>query len=252
MIAITRGISPNMADCELVHLERQPLNLELLRAEHATYARTLRDLGCAVVELPPLEEHPDSVFVEDTAIVFDQFALLTRPGAESRRGEVSSVARILGEYRELFWISEPGTLDGGDVLVAGTDVFVGLSSRSNAEAVEQLRFLLGPRGYQVHAVEVQNCLHLKSAATWIGDGQMLVNLEWVDPSAFAGYELVEVDPAEPAAANALRLRQVLIHGASYPRTRSRLEERGHQVVPVDISEIAKAEGAVTCCSLILR
>lgn len=251
-IAVTRSISASMDRCELVHLERTPLDLELLRRQHDSYERVLVELGCELIRLPAADELPDSVFVEDTAVIFDDFAVITRPGAASRRPETSSVAAALERYLELFEIQAPGTLDGGDVLRIGRQIFVGMSSRSNADGIDQLEAIVRERGYELHRVGIRRCLHLKSAATWIGEERLLVNPEWVDVSVFDDLQLIEVAIGEPAAANAVRVGDVVIHGSAYPETRKRMEAMGIRVVPVDISEIAKAEGAVSCCSLLLN
>jgi dimethylargininase len=192
------------------------------------------------------------VFVEDIAVVFDELAVITRPGAVSRRAEVPAIVAALGRCRELRFIEPPATIDGGDVLVAGKRVFIGRSSRTNGDAVAQMRRVLAPHGYDVCALTVHECLHLKSAVTSIDDGVVLLNPEWIEPIAFHDYGIVEVDRAEPAAANALRLRDRLIYPSAFPRTAERLASRGLRVVTVDVSELAKAEGAVTCCSLILE
>ncbi len=248
--AITREVSPGIARCELTHVPRTPIDLQRARAQHTAYVACLAGLGCRVLTLPAAPELPDSVFVEDAAVVLDELAVLTRPGAESRRGEVAAVAAALRPYRRLASIVAPATVDGGDVLHVGRRLFVGLSSRSNVAAVEQMRALLEPYGYTVLGVPVAGCLHLKSAVTQVADGLLLVNRDWVDGNAFPGLKLVEVHPAEPFAANALLVGQALVYPAAFPRTRARLEAHGLAVHTVDVSELAKAEGAVTCCSLI--
>jgi dimethylargininase len=192
------------------------------------------------------------VFVEDIAIVFDELAIVTRPGAESRRRETSAVAAALAAYRPLHTIEPPATVDGGDVLVVGRRVFVGRSSRTNEAAVVQIRQILQPYGYTVRDTVVHGCLHLKSAVTALADDVLLVNRAWIDAAAFEGFTLVDVEPAEPAAANALRLDDRIIFPAAFPRTAERLTQRGLRLTIVDAAELAKAEGALTCCSLIVR
>jgi dimethylargininase len=177
---------------------------------------------------------------------------MTRPGAESRRGEVNAVAAALWPYRRMASIEPPGTLDGGDVLVAGRTVFAGLSSRSNSEGIAQLAALCGAMGYAVRTVPVRGCLHLKSAATVISERELLVNPGWIDLPELRRFDVVEVAPGEDAAANVARVGRGLIAAAAFPRTIERLEQRGYTVTTVDVSELAKAEGAVTCCSLIFR
>jgi dimethylargininase len=250
-IAITRPVSASIGQCELTHLDRQPIDVTLARAQHGQYEQALVALGCRVERLPEEPELPDAVFVEDAAIVLDELAILTRPGAASRRPETRTVAPALEPHRRLVAIRAPGTLDGGDVLRVGKTLYVGLSGRSNRAAIDQMRALLAPLGYAVHGVRVDGCLHLKSAVTQVAADTVLVNRDWLDVSAFEDLHLVDVDPAEPTAANALRIGEAVIYAAAYPRTRVRLEARGIVVHTVDVSELAKAEGAVTCCSLIL-
>jgi dimethylargininase len=250
-VAITRAVSPAMEACELTHLPRVPIDVELARAQHRAYEQALIDAGYRVERLDTSPEMPDSVFVEDIAVVFDELAIITRPGAESRRRETPAVAEALAAYRALHVIQPPGTVDGGDVLVAGRRVFVGRSSRTNDSAIVQMRQLLGPRGYTVCDTAVRGCLHLKSAVTALDDDLLLVNRDWIDAAAFGGFTLVEVDPEEPAAANALRLADRIMVSASFPRTADRLARRGLRLEIVEASEVAKAEGAVTCCSLIV-
>ena len=193
---------------------------------------------------------PDSVFIEDTAIVLPEVAIIARPGAASRRGETATVAEALRPYRHLAQIETPGTMDGGDVLVTGHRVFVGISGRTNAEGARQLRAILAPHGYAVQEIEVRGYLHLKSAATLVGEDLLLMNSAWLPSSPFSAFDRIEVDPREPMAANAVLAGGQVICAAASPRTRERMERRGLQVRSVDASELAKAEGALTCCSLI--
>lgn len=256
-MATTREISPAFKDCQLTHLPRAPIDLDRARAQHADYEWALVEAGITVRRLHAGPDMPDSVFVEDIAVVFDELALITRPGAESRRAETPAVLDALSRvqnlhFRPLAMIEEPGTLDGGDVLVVGRQVFVGLSQRTNASAIDQLRRIVGQADYSVRAVPVQKCLHLKSAVTAIGPETLLINRDWIPAEAFAGLELVDVDPTEPYAANALLLGDRVIYPSAFPRTREKLEARGLNVRTVDVSELAKAEGAVTCCSLIFN
>jgi dimethylargininase len=251
LIACTRAVSPTLADCELTHLERQSLDIARAAREHDAYESLLRQLGATVRRLPAEPALPDAVFVEDTAVVLEEIAVITRPGAASRRPETASTAAALAAHRPLAHIDAPGTLDGGDVLVASRRVFVGLSTRSNRAAIDQLARLLRPLDYEVVPVAFGGCLHLKSAVTRVADDLLLLNPRWVDPAVFGGYRAVAVDPTEPHAANALALGGAVIHPLHFPRTRARLEAEGLRVAPVAMSELAKAEAGVTCCSLIL-
>jgi len=250
-IAIVRDVSPSLDACELTHLARQPIDAARAALEHEDYLRCLTSLGVEVVRLPAEPELPDSVFVEDVGVVLDELAVITRPGAVSRRAETSAIAEALRHYRDLVFIEEPATVDGGDVLVIGRQVYVGLSSRTSASGVAQIRHVLEPLGYRVTIVAVDGCLHLKSAVTQVAPDTVLINRTWVDSDAFRGMRLVEVDPTEPHAANALRIRDSVVYPAAFEHTRDRLCRLGIRVVPVDLSELSKAEGGVTCCSLII-
>lgn len=250
-LALTRAVSRSLSRCELTHLARRPIDLDRARAQHHAYEQALSALGARVVSLPEEPDLPDSVFVEDTAIVLDDVAVITRPGAESRRLETPTIARALAPYRALCTIEPPGTIDGGDVLRIGSTLFVGRSGRTEPQAISQLREHVAPHGITVVAVAVKGCLHLKSAVTQIDEDRVLVNPAWVNPGDF-GLAWIEVDPDESSAANALRLGGSLLYPASYPRTRERLSRAGLTVLSVDVSELEKAEGAVTCCSLVLQ
>ena len=251
-MAVTRGVSPDIGECQITYLTREKIDVGLAEEQHRRYEECLSRLGCAVRRLPAEASMPDAVFVEDAAVVLDELAVIARPGAETRRAETAAVAEVLAEYRPLRRIRSPGTLDGGDVLRVGRTLYAGLTSRTNAAGVERLRSLVSAHGYQVRAVEVEGCLHLKSAATRVGARTLLINRAWVDAGAFEGMELVDAAPEEPAGANALLVGETVIHPLACAETRKRLEERGLAVEAVDISELAKAEGGVTCCSLIFR
>jgi dimethylargininase len=252
LIAITREVSPSLAACELTHVERSPIDAVLASAQHRDYQRVLASLGCRVLSLEAEPALPDAVFVEDVAVVLDEVAVMTRPGAPSRRGEGDSVADILRRYRPLCAIEAPGTLDGGDVLRIGRTLYVGRSARTNADGLAQLQALVAPFGYVVRAVAIRGCLHLKSAATAVADGPVLLQPDWVDPDAFAGLRIVAVDPDEAHAANVVRIGAHVVMPACFPRTWQRLVDAGIQVTTVDVSELQKAEGAVTCCSLLFE
>ncbi|HEX9385857.1 MAG TPA: arginine deiminase family protein [Anaerolineales bacterium] len=252
VVAITRDVSPRFNECEITQIERTPIDLDIARAQHREYVNVLKKLGCNVIELPAEADLPDSVFVEDTAFILPEVAVITRPGADSRKPETESIIRTLSPYIKLIHIREPATIDGGDVLVFGKNIYVGLSSRSNNEAIKQLNELLCDYGYSVTGVEMHDCLHLKSAVTRLDDTTLLINRSWVDTPDFENFDWIEVDPSEPFAANCLPIGESIIFPAAFPKTRARLQERGYKIVTVDVSELAKAEGAVTCCSLIIQ
>jgi dimethylargininase len=252
MLAITREVSRAIEHCELTYIDRTPIDLLRARAQHGQYLEALRALGLDVIALPEEPSLPDSVFVEDTAIVLDEVAVLTHPGADSRKPEVASMEAALAPHRSLLRITSPATLDGGDVLTVGKQIFVGQTLRSNPAAVEQLQALLQPYGYTVRGVAVKNCLHLKTGVSQVAGNTLLINPNMISKTDLPGFDFIEVDPSEPEAANALLVGGTLIYPSAYGKTRARLQRLGQPIVTVDADELAKAEGGVTCCSLIVR
>ena len=252
MKAITRKVSPAIAECEITHIKRRTIDNDLASRQHHAYEQLLTDLGCDLISLPAEADLPDSVFVEDAAIVLPELAIITRPGAESRRPETKSIAKALRPYRELIHIQPPGSVDGGDVLVLDEKVYVGLSTRSNTAAIEQMQAGLSRFGYDLVGIHIEGVLHLKSAVTRVGPGTLLVNPAWVDASLFPGWDMIEIDPSETYAANGLLIGNTVIYPAAFPKTQARLETHGIKTAIIDLSELAKAEGAVTCCSLIFE
>jgi dimethylargininase len=252
LIALTRDVSPDIGRCELTHLQRQPIDVNLAMTQHRHYEDCLARFGYEVRRLHADPGLPDAVFIEDTCVVLPELAVITRPGADSRRPETRGVAEAMQPFRTLRYIEPPATLDGGDVLRIGKSVFVGLTNRTGAAAIEQLRRMLDPYGYSVSPVRVTGCLHLKSAVTAVSEDTVLVNPTRVDSGVYRDFTRIGVDPSEPAGANALLARGVVVYPTSYPRTRERLERRAIGVEPVDMSELSKAEGGVTCCSLLFE
>jgi len=251
-IALVRDVSPALARCELTFLPREAIDVERAVAQHAAYGRLLASLGLEVVSLPADAAQPDCCFVEDVAIVLDEVAILTHPGAPSRRAEVEVVAAALETYRPLARIPPSARLDGGDVLALGRRLYVGASGRTDTAGAEALAGLVSPFGYAVVPVRVSGCLHLKSAVTAIGDEAVLANPDWIDMTPFAGVEVVGVAAEEPGAANVLHVRGSVIAHEGFPRTADRLAARGLDIRTVDVSEFLKAEAGVTCKSLVFR
>jgi dimethylargininase len=251
LLAITRQVSRSIINCELTHLARTPINVARARQQHERYEAALKQLGVAVLSLPEEPALADSVFVEDMALVLDECAVMLRPGAESRRPETQSIEHALAPYRALFHVKAPARVDGGDILRVGKQIYVGISTRSDTNSAEQLQALLEPFGYEVHAVAVTGCLHLKSAVTQVRVDTLLINPAWVDKSQFGDVKFIEIDASEPYAANALLVDTCIIYPESFPNTQKRLESAGIELVSVPADELAKAEGALTCCSLIL-
>ena len=249
--ALTRPVPNSIDRCELTHLERTPIDVERATDQHEQYENTLQAIGCAIERIEAAHELPDSVFVEDAAVVLDELALITRPGASSRRAETAGVARAVARHRPIHEMTAPATMDGGDVLRIGRTIYVGISSRTNEEGARQLAAAAAPFGYTVECVRVSGCLHLKSAITSLGDAIVVCNPQWVDARVFKKCEAIPVDPAEPFAGNVLRVDASLVCAAAYPRTADVLHRRGYDVHLVDVSELAKAEAGVTCCSVIV-
>ncbi len=252
LIAITREVSTSVNNCQLSFHAREPIDVAKAIAQHRAYQDCLAELGVRVVSLPAEPELPDAVFVEDPAVVVDEVAVISITGSPSRRPEARSLADALSRYRPIKFLREPATLDGGDVLRIGRRVFVGLSQRTNEEAFSQLRGVLGAFDYEVRPVDVKDCLHLKSACSYIGNDTILINRSWIDAERFRGFQLLDVPNEEPAAANALLLKDIVIIPASFSRTRALLEQRGVRVRTIDLSELQKAEAGVTCGSLIFN
>jgi dimethylargininase len=264
VVALTRAVPRSIDRCELTHVERTPIDYAKAVEQHDAYEAALRRVGCEVRRLPDAHDLPDSVFVEDTAVVFDDVAVIARPGAASRRGEVEAMAEALRPYRRLVFIQAPGTLDGGDVLVTPGRVFVGISGRTNADGARQLATHASPLGFETIPVPVTGCLHLKSAVTALGAlrhggvdlrpkgrSYLLIHPDWVDPAFFADYELIETDASEPMAANVLTIGDRVICADEHPKTRRRLEAHGLVTLPVPAAELARAEGGVTCGSVLI-
>ncbi len=260
--AITRAVSPAIVNCELSFISRQPIDLQVARQQHHAYEQLLEKLGARVISLPAEPYLPDSMFVEDPAIVLNELAVVFPLGTESRRPEAASLAQAISRFRKIEHITLPGTLEGGDILRIGSRLFVGLTKRSNAEGIRQLAAILAPFDYEVIGVPVSGCLHLKSAVTYIGRKQasgsratfatLLANRAWFNTEAFTGFEWIDVDPGEPHAANALAFQSTVIFPASFPKTCARIEAAGFHVTPLDISELQKAESGLTCSSLIFE
>lgn len=248
---LVRPPSPALADGELTHLERVPVDAALAAAQWARYVDVFRDQGWAVRELPAADQHPDGVFVEDTVVVFDDLMVLTRPGALSRRGEVESMRPVAAATgREVAEITGPGTLEGGDVLKVGRTVYVGRTLRTDAEGAAQLRALLEPRGWTVVEVPVTKALHLKTAVTALPDGTVIGYPPLVDdPAVFESF--LAVPEAQGTAVVVLDEDTVLLSEGA-PGTAALLRERGLTVRTTPVSEFEKLEGCVTCLSVRVR
>jgi len=246
--AFTRAVSPRLAECETSQVFEGRIYPARAAAQHAAYEAALAEAGLAIVRLEPLDDYPDGTFVEDVALILGEHAIVTRPGAPSRAGEADSTARGLAGAFTIHRLAT-GHIDGGDVLAIGDTLYVGLSGRSDRAGIEALAALAGPLGYRVVPVAVSGCLHLKSAATWAAPF-LIHNPNWVSAESFANVEPIAVAPGEPYGANVVTAGGRLLAAADSPRTAAALAARGFDVVSLDISEIRKADAALTCMSLI--
>jgi len=251
MIAITRDVPSTIARGLRTHAGNVAIDLELARKQHEDYRHALETCGCDLIRLLADDDHPDSVFVEDSAVVLDGTAVIARSGAVARRREGKLLEPLLPENLEITSIEAPGTLDGGDVLVVGKQIFAGLSTRTNAEGIEQLSRIASRIGYRTSPVEVHGCLHLKSAASAIGEGKVLLNPELIDASSLGDIDRVLIPGNEAEGANVLLLGNRVICSVAFPATVGLLSDLGLTPIAVDNSEMRKAEAGVTCSSIII-
>jgi len=249
LIAITRDVSASLGDCEVTFIERRPIDVDRARVQHAAYVAALEAIGLVVVRLPALDALPDAVFVEDPVHVLDEVAIALSPGASSRRAEVEPLIDAISAYRPIERIGPPATIDGGDILRIGRRLYVGRSMRTNDAGILALGSIAGRYGYEVRAVPMKDCLHLKSGCTSIG-GQLLINPEWIDADAFREHDTLSVPEGEPSAADILVLPGTIIMPASFQRTAALLRSEGHHVITIDVSEFQNAEAGVTCLSVV--
>lgn len=252
MLALTHVPSPLLDDGQRTHVERIPIDFELALEQHASYCQMLRDCEVRVITLNVNRDLPDSVFIEDTAIVLDEIAVLALPGAAVRRLEVAGIEPELEKHRPLRRIEPPATLDGGDVLAVGRQLLVGRSSRTNNAGIAALSKIVRPLGYDVQAVLVRDCLHLKTACTALPDGSLLVQPKWLNLQDLRNYEVIPVPESEPWAADVLLVGTRVCVPVAHPLTENLIRRRGFEVRTADLSEFAKAEGGITCLSLLLN
>ena len=251
MNAFTRRPALALVNCEVGYAPRKDIDLHLAFQQHAAYCQALRQMGVDVEVLPPEEAFPDSVFIEDNAIILDELAVVTPMGAPSRQGEPALLLDVLARHRRLVTISPPATIEGGDVLRMGKRLYVGVSTRTNQAGVEALRAIAEPLGYEVTPIGIQACLHLKTACTSLDDETLLANPAWLDSDALETFRLLHVPAQEPFGANILRLPGGVLVQASSPLTRDLIEARGYATTRVELGEFAKADAGPTCLSLLI-
>jgi dimethylargininase len=249
--ALTREVSTSLADCEVTFVVRDAIDVDRAIRQHSRYTQLLRSHGYTVLRLPARHDLPDAVFVEDPVIVLDEIAVALRAGAPSRRAEVESIEPVLESFRDVRRITEPGTVDGGDVLCIGRTLYVGRSTRSNTEGIRQLGVTVAAFGYRVVPVSMHDCLHLKSGCTWLGR-EILLDPARIEETAFADLPIVHVPAGEPDAADVLLLDDAIVMADTFPRTAERVRSLGHVVEVIDVSEFQKAEAGVTCLSVLFE
>ncbi len=252
MLAITHVPSPQLDQGQRTYVAQTSIDYGRAVRQHQEYCRLLRQYGADVCTLEVNQHLPDCVFVEDTAIVLDEVAVLASMGTASRQPEPAGIESELRKYREIERVEAPATLEGGDVLRVGRTLLVGLSSRTNAAGVKALEAIVRRYGYEVVPVPVRQCLHLKTACTALPDRSLLVNPAWVDARALREFEWVPIPEEEPWAANTALVGKAVWVAAGLVRTTDLIRQRGFEVQTIDLSEFAKAEGGVTCLSILLR
>jgi dimethylargininase len=254
ILAMTHVPSPNMNAAIRTHAEFQDIDLALAKTQHEAYRLALAKAGAEVRLLDVNREHPDAVFIEDTAIVLDEIAIITSMGAEARQAEPAGIEIELARYRTTMTrILPPATLEGGDVVCVGKMLFVGQTARTNRAGIDALARITEPFGYFVVGVPVEGCLHLKTACTALPNGALLINpacLPNLEP--LRKIDRVEVDPSEPSGANVVVVGENVCMSDAYPRTADRIRQGGHakEIHPVRLTEFAKADGCATCLSLV--
>jgi dimethylargininase len=251
MLALTQTPSLRMDLGVRTYVGREQLDFSRVLDQHAGYCRALAAAGAGVRVLEVNSRFPDGVFLEDTAVILDKLAIVASMGTPARTEETLGVEQVLREYRDVVRLAPPAKLEGGDVLQVGKTLLVGLSQRTNSAGSEALSQVAKPLGYNVIAVPVRGCLHLKTACTALTDGRLLVHPSWLDVSPLRGFPLIPIPPQEPWAANVLLVGQTVVLAATHVRTAELIAKLGFQTRPVEISEFAKAEGGVTCLSLLI-
>ena len=252
LVAVTNVPSPLLYLGVRTFADEAAVDYAVALREHEQYRDALRRCGCRVISLEVNRDHPDSVFVEDTALVLDEVAIMMSPGAASRRDEPRAIEQTLREYRHIVRVESPATIDGGDIVLSGRQLYAGESQRTNVAGISALATLSRGFGYNVTSIPVFGCLHLKSACSALPDGRFLVNADWIDVSPLPSQRLLHVPDSEPWAGDVLVIGERIIVSDAFPETIELLARQGWEVVPVAVSEFAKVEGGVTCLSLVFN
>jgi dimethylargininase len=251
LLALTHVPSPRMQACQRTFVPESEIDYPLAARQHERCRQTLRECGAEVIALDCNIDLPDCTFIEDTAIVLDEVAIIASMGPASRRTEPEAIEAELRRYRRIIRIDPPATLEGGDVLRIGKKLLVGLSARTNQGGIDAIRKATAPFGYETIAIPVHDCLHLKTACTALPDQSILVNPNWVDPDALRPFAFEPIPKDEPFGGNVALVGSTVLIAESHPQTAALIRSRGFEVRTIDISEFQKAEGGVTCLGILL-
>lgn len=246
--ALVRPV-PNSYD-KCIRTNTEGIDVELAKKQHMEYCKALENLGLKLLWARGDDTLPDSCFVEDTAVVFGEKAVVCNMKMESRKGEVVEIAKMLEKMKKVYCIEPPATIDGGDVLKIGKEVFVGLTARTNIYAVEQLRKILENDGFNIIPVKVDGVTHFKSVCTYLGNGYVVLAEGYFNADVFKGYNRLVVPPSEQYASNCLAVNGVVLMAKGYPKTRRLIEREGFTIQELEMSEFRKGEGALTCLSIL--
>lgn len=252
LIALTHTVSPKITEGEVTFIDRQTVSYDLALQQHDAYCKALKDCGAEVKKLSVNLDYPDSCFIEDTAIVLDEIAIITSMGIASRQREPEAIIPELAQYREIIHIELPAKIEGGDVLQVGRRLYVGVSRRTNIQGCHQLARILKQWNYEVVPVELKNCLHLKTACTAIDEETILLNPRWVAPETFSDYKVLSIPEEEKWAANTIRIKNTILLQHGFPRTFELLDKNHNSLEILDISEFRKLEAGLSCLSIIFQ
>ncbi len=250
--AVVGSVSRNINQCELTYRQREHIDYFKARAQLNEYSQALRTLNVDVIEAEAVDCYPDCCFVQDTAVVLDEICVIASMGASSRVGEVRSMETVLSRFRRIRRIMPPATLDGGDVIQLGRQIFVGASRRTNARGITRFKELVEPYGYKLTPVDVNGGLHLTTGCGIVNDETVIVNPRWLDADAFKGLRRLQVAEDEPWAANTIRVESTVCVEQHAPKTLDQIQPYISNVLTLDISEFRKAEGSLSCLSLIFN
>jgi len=246
--AIVRIVADTYDQC--VTKQSESIDVALAKEQHAKYCSELERIGLQLIRIEADNNLPDCCFVEDAAIVVDNIAIITHPGAESRRKETEAVEKVISKFKTIHRVVSPATIDGGDVLKIGMKIFIGLSERTTQYAIDQVAEIIRPRGYEVIAVPIHHTLHLKSVVTALSDSQIIISAGHLDETTFEGFRKIVVPHEESYAANCLSVNNTIFIPAGYPITKSLIEGMGFSTIELENSEFKKGDGALTCMSIL--